>query len=122
MGTMEGGPIGLHRPLHRSLRKEGAVLLNAESLKRKAAEMVAQGHDLSKISQELGIDYKTLWAWSVFPDFKLQVEFHKAEIAASVAKIDREAQAKAREVLRHLLDDPDPQVRLNAAKALRFVK
>jgi len=91
---------------------------NRLQLRPRAVALVAAGEQYTAIAAQLGINERTVRRWNEGQEFAAQVQ--AIQVAAIKQARGRLAigMAAAAETLVRLLDDPDPRIRLHAAREI----
>jgi len=79
---------------------------------------VAEGMSLNAAAQKASVPESTARLWSAGKGFAARVAGHRRAIVGRALGILTTASAKAGLTLIRLLDDPDPEVQLKAARAV----
>jgi hypothetical protein len=87
-------------------------------LKPQAVVLVAAGQQFVSVAAQLGVHERTVRRWAANDAFAAQVREVQAEAVRRACGRLAVGMAAAAEVLVGLLDDPDPRVRLGAAREL----
>jgi hypothetical protein len=83
-----------------------------------AAQSLANGARVPEAAQIAGVCERTVYRWLANPKFRRQVARLQQAMARQTASRFAEGMTDAAGALRQLLQEPDPDIRLRAARAL----
>ena len=119
MTEPEGTPIN-HHPTGLAGQEEAAKEGTGQELSRRqmlALPIIAASPNLTQAAQEASISESTLRRWRRDEHFRAELDRLTAEIAETTRQGLKDLTLQGFRVIRELMEDPDPIVRLRAARA-----